>query len=286
VLASQYSEVVIINNIIAGHGVGITQTHPIISGMTVATNLLWNEQDPIAGAGTILADPLLTASYRPGPASPAVDAGAMVPWLDRDLAGEPRPQGAAYDIGAFEGIEWETFIPAILRTGGDPSILFYHDFQDGRRPGWAANHGVWMNPTENLVGYYPLGNAWYVHPATGVNFAYEGTVSLIDGNAAGLSFRASGDGLDSYDLILDAVDGVFKISKRQPYQVLAEYSMTVERARPYRLRIEAMGDMLFGFLDGAHVLTVSDTDHASGHFGLIVFQSVATFDDLIAWEYP
>src|SRR5206468_3455387 len=34
------------------------------------------------------------------PGSPAIDAGAAVPGLASDFAGAPRPQGAAFDLGA------------------------------------------------------------------------------------------------------------------------------------------------------------------------------------------
>jgi len=56
--------------------------------------------------GSVNANPLLDANYVPGAGSPAIDAGvdpAIVGvTLTTDFNGAPRPQGAAYDIGAFE----------------------------------------------------------------------------------------------------------------------------------------------------------------------------------------
>ena len=53
-----------------------------------------------------MADPLLDAEYVPGAGSPAIDAGvdpaAVGVTLMTDYNGVARPQGAAYDIGAFE----------------------------------------------------------------------------------------------------------------------------------------------------------------------------------------
>jgi hypothetical protein len=40
--------------------------------------------------------------YRLRPGAPAIDAGAPMPWVDRDLLGVRRPQGNGWDVGAYE----------------------------------------------------------------------------------------------------------------------------------------------------------------------------------------
>ncbi len=287
VVASQFADVTLVNNIIADHEIGIVQTHPASSIINADHNLLWNGSNPISGTNAILGDPLLASTYYPRGDSPALNAGADVVWLTEDLDHNLRPQEGNWDIGAFEGARWYTWLPLALKGGGPSGILFFDDFQDGTLTGWMPNHGLWVNPVgENAIGYYPLGNAWNIYEPTGDNFAYEGTVNLVDGNAAGLTFRSSADGTSSYDVIIDAVDGAFKISRRPPYQILDSYSMTIQRGHPYRIRVEADGNMIYAFLDGAHLLTASDTTYAAGHFGVILFQATATYDDIIAWEVP
>ena len=65
-----------------------------------------NTQRPAEETGSILDDPLLDAEYVPGAGSPAIDTGVDPATLGitlmTDYNGVARPQGAAYDIGAFE----------------------------------------------------------------------------------------------------------------------------------------------------------------------------------------
>ena len=286
VRASQYAEVTLVNDLIADHDAGIVHSNPTSGTVSADHCMLWNASNPIVGTNEVVADPALGVRYRLRPGSPALNAGAAVPWLAVDLEGVSRPQQGAWDIGALEGTVWAAFVPLELREGPAAERLLADDMDRGALAGWTPQHGIWVNPGENMVGYYELGNAWNVHSAAGGNLVYEATVTLVDGNAAGLTFRASADGASSYDVILDVVDGVFKISRRPPYQVLQSHAITVERNRPYRIRVEADGPNLDAYLDGSHLLSVYDTTYSSGHLGVLLFRATAVYDDLIAWRTP
>jgi hypothetical protein len=108
------------NNLIVNHTTGIT-TYPYPASSTIIadTNLFWNTTDPITGANAIRADPRLSPDYHLYNDSRAVNAGLTIPWLTVDLAGVARPQGSAYDIGAYEGSQEapkKIYLPLVLKN--------------------------------------------------------------------------------------------------------------------------------------------------------------------------
>lgn len=144
------------------------------------------------------------------------------------------------------------FLPLVARNAASPqpALIFSDDFDGGQLTGWTSNRGLWTNPGRHMRGEYAVANAWNIRSSSAGDLVYTGTVNVLSGNGAGLVFRSSPDGMSSYDLILDVVSGVLKISKRQPYQVLASYPMTVQRNHAYTLKVVANGSTLEGYLDG------------------------------------
>ena len=65
-------------------------------------------------SNSIHADPLLNADLTLQAASPCIDAGKSVTTVKTDFNGASRPQGAAYDIGAFEASAWLVAPPTLL----------------------------------------------------------------------------------------------------------------------------------------------------------------------------
>jgi uncharacterized repeat protein (TIGR01451 family) len=179
--------------------------------------------------------------------------------------------------------------PAATATAtatGQPVLILSADFEDGTLTGWTSNLGTWSNPGGYMQGEYTTGGAWNMHTTSGGDILYEGMLTLESGNAVGLTFRSSADGTSSYDAILDAVDGMFKLSKRTPYTVLDSYSMTVERNHAYHVKVVAKGSTLEGYLEGVKRLEVTDSTYSSGQLGVMLYRSTATYDDLKAWRLP
>ncbi|MBN1814213.1 MAG: hypothetical protein JXA14_20410 [Anaerolineae bacterium] len=186
-------------------------------------------------------------------------------------------------------VQYRIYLPLVVRNFSSTSgSIFNDDFNDGTLTGWTANYGTWSNPGTYMRGEYTLGNAWNMHSSAGSNIVYTGTVNLLSGNAVGLTFRSSVDGKSSYDVILDAVDKVFKISKRSPttYQILVSHSMTVQRNHTYIVGVVANGNTIEAYLDGTKLLTTTDTTYSSGYLGVMVFQATATYDNLQAQRIP
>jgi hypothetical protein len=115
VWVDSYVSLEMINNIIAGHTVGVANTQPTSSTVWADTNLFWNDSDPVTGINAVQENPLLTTGYRLGTGSPGIDAGITIPWLTVDLDGTSRPQDGAYDLGAYESVRWNVFLPSVLR---------------------------------------------------------------------------------------------------------------------------------------------------------------------------
>jgi len=113
VVASYSAVVTLTNNLIAGHATGLITGTAFVGTISADTNLFWNAADPITGTNGIRQDPRLTADYHLGVGSPALNTGLTIPWLTTDLDGKPRTPGT-YDIGAFEGVWLEVFLPLVL----------------------------------------------------------------------------------------------------------------------------------------------------------------------------
>jgi hypothetical protein len=113
---SAYVTATLVNNILTGHTIGITNTAPASSTLAADHNLFWNAGDPIVGTNAVLADPLLDATYHLTPGSPARDAGAVVD-VTTDVDGDPRPVGA-YDIGADE-YALRCYLPVLVKNHPD-----------------------------------------------------------------------------------------------------------------------------------------------------------------------
>ncbi len=112
-------DLTLVNNIIAiqEHGVYVARG----SRATLHNTLFYaNLAGAVAGPGDIEnhdalmgRDPLLTADYHLRPGSPAIDAG-MDAGVNVDIDGQPRPLGAAPDIGADEYYQRRLFFPRIV----------------------------------------------------------------------------------------------------------------------------------------------------------------------------
>jgi len=96
--------VVVRNNILVSNGTNITIASGAQAETTVDHNLFYDGNS--GGDNAVIGDPLFVnpsgADFHLQEGSPAIDAGSSLDAPDNDHDGSPRPQGAGYDIGAYE----------------------------------------------------------------------------------------------------------------------------------------------------------------------------------------
>jgi len=95
----------VVNNIFTNNALAFVAQNA--SGTVESNNLFWgNTSNGTTGANAVLKDPLYidrtNHNFNIQSTSPAIDAGMSVTSVTTDFLGNKRPQGAGYDIGAYE----------------------------------------------------------------------------------------------------------------------------------------------------------------------------------------
>ena len=116
---SGYVTLVLVNNIVVSHAIGISNTYPLSSTISADHTLFWgNTDNGIVGTNPVYGDPRFLnpaeGNYHLGPGSAAIDAGVTELTVHTDIDGDQRPLGAGYDIGADEARF--VYLPLVLRN--------------------------------------------------------------------------------------------------------------------------------------------------------------------------
>lgn len=123
-----YATVTLINNIVAGNAVAMTNTSPASATLSADHTLFWNNAStPMSGTNSIVGDPAFVSSgdYHLTPASPAINAGVSAR-VAFDIDGDPRPIGPGPDIGADEYVRQRLYLPFVLRQFAQASVVVLH----------------------------------------------------------------------------------------------------------------------------------------------------------------
>ena len=171
---------------------GLTIDHNLIYAPSNTTPFIWNGGNwgtaythaqwlalaggPGHGAGDVLTDPDLMNPNTDGaldkiplPGSPAIDAGASIPaFVTSDFLGVSRPQGAGYDIGAFEVAAGQSAPTGLTATAGNASVAL----------SWTASTGA---ATYNVYRGTTAGSESSTAIATGITVTAYSDTGLTNG---------------------------------------------------------------------------------------------------------
>jgi hypothetical protein len=191
----------------------------------------------------------------------------------------------APDGTPVEAIDSSGVLPVVVLNHADNStgVIDFAATYDATPPTVTFTVAMTRLKTLTPLATVPVRFARY---ASRMDVVYEGTVTLLSGNAVGLTFRSSTDGTSSYDVILDAVQNLFKVSKRSPYHTLDSYPVTVQYNHPYQLKVVANGATIDAYLDGVLRIEITDSTYSGGRFRVMLHMSAATYDDLSGWDLP
>jgi len=140
---------------------------------------------------------------------------------------------------------------------------------------WTPTSGTWTEPAGHRKGN-AAGDGFLLTDQTGTDFTYEGDIRVVNGQAAGLTFRANADGTQHYTATIDKA-GLVKLWR--PGQDIATHATPIREGKTYHLKVTATGPTIRVYLDGATtpVIDTVDSTYTSGRFGLNTFAATSTF---------
>jgi fructan beta-fructosidase len=148
----------------------------------------------------------------------------------------------------------------------------------------AFSSGPWTNTTGTWT-VTPTGlhastaqDSFYVSDRTGTDFTYEGDLSVTNGTATGLTFRANADGV-GYTANVDTA-GLVKLWR--PGADIATYSTPVIEGRTYHLKVQTDGSRIRVWLNNSTnpVVDVTDSTYPTGRFGINAYAGNSTAQNI------
>lgn len=169
--------------------------------------------------------------------------------------------------------------------------IFQDDFNDGNADGWTSISGQWTvsNNKLNVPNY--RGGKILANNKTATNFILRTDVSLANNSTysdAGFFFRASDvnapqDQLKGYYVGIDANLNRILLGKfNNNWTFLESSDMTIDANTTYQLQVKVVGTTISVYVNNltTPLFTYEDSTYSSGGFGLRVYQTDGTFDNV------
>src|SRR5262245_7804024 len=183
------------------------------------------------------------------------------------------------------------FLALMLGHGGSAQnqTLFSDNFEDGNANGWTKSGGSWSVVSDGSLVYRQSGTGADARARAGstsmTNYAVQARVKPLAFNGTNrfVALLARAPAMTSYYLLALSNNNQLQLRKLAGGSptILASTSFTVTTGTWYTLRIEASGATLRGFVNGAQLLTATDSQFSSGNVGGATFFSSGEFDDFL-----
>ncbi|XEC96759.1 Ig domain-containing protein [Paenibacillus tarimensis] len=137
-------------------------------------------------------------------------------------------------------------------------------------------NGDWSEEDNGMVGE-GAGDCFIVSNVAAADLTYEADLSIEEGIAAALVFRATADASGFYCANID-ISGFVKLWR--PGKDIAVKHTEISRKKLYHLKVIASGDHIQVFLDNKQLVDVRDTAYSNGLLGLNIFYATGVFQNV------
>jgi hypothetical protein len=243
------------------------------SSPTVTNCILWSDsggeisgsatvaysdvQGGFAGVGNIDGDPLFVSpgDLHLSPASPCIDAGdnsAVPPDVTTDLDGNPRIQGAAVDMGAYESAEQE-IVAELYLHGVAPDLILDDVAPTGTTAQYQDSPGV------NRTTFQEIGTWTYVVPPD-VNLRLDAARNLY----VWLGLKNSDDQGTYFDLRAELLRNEAPIASAQTTNIQG-ITRNPNKAKEVVVAFDAIGGAAFSPGDVLAIKILTKVTDSGGH---------------------
>jgi pectate lyase len=176
----------------------------------------------------------------------------------------------------------------VFTVGAGAATVFSDDFEDGNATGWTTSGGTWTVATDGDRAYRQGGTSSDARARAGSTAWNDYTVTA---DVKPLAFN----GTDRFVAVLARVQSntsYYYLTLRNSNRIelkklvggssttLASASFTVTAGTEYRVGLRVRGSALTGTINGATLLSASDTQFSTGQVGLATFNASADFDNV------
>jgi pectate lyase len=169
------------------------------------------------------------------------------------------------------------------------ATLFSDNFDDGNADGWSKSGGSWTVVADGTPAYRQSSTGADAKAQAGVttwtDYAVQARVKPLAFNGSGryAAVLSRAQNMTHFYFLGLTNTGQVVLGKRVGGgpTTLASAPFTVTIGTSYTVRLEAFGTTLRGLVNGAQVVSASDSSFASGRIGLATNFASATFDDVV-----